>query len=214
MNSRENILGRIRTALQTPIDEPVAKPLLHHNPFPSLAGEVLEVVFAEQLQRNKGTFFFCQNLEEFLFVLKKWLAYRHITTLFAEDSYLQALLPLADIEFETSDVNWQEAEVGMILAEILVAETGSILISSRRASGRKWVTYPPIQVVVGFTSQILPTLAEALQMYQTKHQDNFPSMLSVITAPSQTADIERTLVMGAHGAKELIVFLIDEEVEG
>jgi L-lactate dehydrogenase complex protein LldG len=126
---------------------------------------------------------------------------------------LQALLQVASIDYEMNDVLWEQAEVGVILAEMLVAETGSIIISSKRASGRKWVTFPPIQIVVAFTSQILPTLAEALQAYHTKYADSFPSMLSVITAPSQTADIERTLVMGAHGAKELVVFLIEESVE-
>jgi len=36
-------------------------------------------------------------------------------------------------------------------------------------------------------------------------------MISLITGPSRTADIEKTLVMGAHGPKELYVFLLDEE---
>jgi L-lactate dehydrogenase complex protein LldG len=213
MNSRANILARVRSALQTPIDEPIVKPLLAHNPFLPLPDEPLEVCFAERLQQNGGTFFFCESLEDFLAMLKKWLAYRKIEVLFAEEAYLQALLQVASIDYEMNDVLWEQAQVGMVLAEMLVAETGSIIISSKRASGRKWVTFPPIQIVVAFTSQILPTLAEALQAYHTKYADNFPSMLSVITAPSQTADIERTVVMGAHGAKELVVFLIEESVE-
>jgi L-lactate dehydrogenase complex protein LldG len=35
-------------------------------------------------------------------------------------------------------------------------------------------------------------------------------MLSVTTGPSRTADIEKTLVLGAHGPKELFVFLLDD----
>ena len=35
-------------------------------------------------------------------------------------------------------------------------------------------------------------------------------MISVITGPSRTADIEKTLVLGAHGPKEVFVFLLDE----
>jgi L-lactate dehydrogenase complex protein LldG len=35
-------------------------------------------------------------------------------------------------------------------------------------------------------------------------------MLSLISGPSRTADIEKTLVMGAHGPKEFILFLIDD----
>ncbi|MBS4059767.1 MAG: LUD domain-containing protein, partial [Bacteroidetes bacterium] len=37
-----------------------------------------------------------------------------------------------------------------------------------------------------------------------------PSQLTVITGASRTADIEKTLVKGAHGPKELFVFLIDD----
>ena len=43
-----------------------------------------------------------------------------------------------------------------------------------------------------------------------KYPDNYPSMISLITGPSRTADIEKTLVMGAHGPKELYVFLIED----
>jgi L-lactate dehydrogenase complex protein LldG len=32
-------------------------------------------------------------------------------------------------------------------------------------------------------------------------------VVSVITGPSRTADIEKTLVLGAHGPKELIIFV-------
>ena len=35
-------------------------------------------------------------------------------------------------------------------------------------------------------------------------------MISVITGPSRTADIEKTLVMGAHGPKDVYVFLVDD----
>jgi L-lactate dehydrogenase complex protein LldG len=36
-------------------------------------------------------------------------------------------------------------------------------------------------------------------------------MISVITGPSRTADIEKTLVMGAHGPKNIFVFFIDDK---
>jgi L-lactate dehydrogenase complex protein LldG len=38
-------------------------------------------------------------------------------------------------------------------------------------------------------------------------------MLSLVSGPSRTADIEKTLVMGAHGPKELILFLIDDHTD-
>jgi L-lactate dehydrogenase complex protein LldG len=34
-------------------------------------------------------------------------------------------------------------------------------------------------------------------------------MWSLISGPSRTADIEKTLVQGAHGPKELFLFLVE-----
>jgi len=213
MNSRERILTRIHEALQTPIETPIAKPSMARNPFKPLADEPLEVCFAQQLQLNGGDFFFCQNLEAFLLLLKKWLAYKNVAYLSAEEPYLQALLQIVGIDYEIDEANWEQIEATVVLAEALVAETGSILISSKRASGRKWLTFPPIQVVVAFTSQLVDTLENTLNTYQQKNEQIFPSMLSLITAPSQTNTLDSTRVVGAQGAKELVVFLIDEMVE-
>lgn len=211
-NSRERILSRIHTALQTPIEDAIVRPILSHSPFKAPEDDSMEVCFAKKFQKNGGNFFFCQNLEEFLAIFKKWLAYQKIHILFAPESYLQTLLKLALIDYEVEDTHWRQAQASIMTAEKLVAETGSIIISSKRASGRRWITFPPVQIIVAFTSQLTNSWAEALQTYKLKHQNDLPSMISVITSPSQTADIERTLVMGAHGAEKLALFLIDENV--
>jgi L-lactate dehydrogenase complex protein LldG len=44
-------------------------------------------------------------------------------------------------------------------------------------------------------------------------QDGFPSMISFATGPSRTADIEKTLVVGVHGPKEVYCFLIDNTLD-
>jgi L-lactate dehydrogenase complex protein LldG len=49
---------------------------------------------------------------------------------------------------------------------------------------------------------------DALVAMQEKYGNSLPSTISTITGPSRTADIEKTLVLGAHGPKEFIVFLV------
>ena len=44
---------------------------------------------------------------------------------------------------------------------------------------------------------------------QEKYKNNLPSLITFATGPSRTADIEKTLVVGVHGPKEVYVFLID-----
>ncbi|MNL89836.1 Lactate utilization protein C [compost metagenome] len=53
-------------------------------------------------------------------------------------------------------------------------------------------------------------LKDAFKLIKDKYGSQIPSMISTITGPSRTADIEKTLVLGAHGPKELFVFLIDD----
>ncbi|TAF92879.1 MAG: lactate utilization protein B/C, partial [Bacteroidetes bacterium] len=45
-----------------------------------------------------------------------------------------------------------------------------------------------------------------LQLYK---QPNYPSMVSFAAGPSRTADIEKTLVVGVHGPKQVYCFLVE-----
>jgi L-lactate dehydrogenase complex protein LldG len=45
---------------------------------------------------------------------------------------------------------------------------------------------------------------------QDKYKDNYPSMMSLVTGPSRTGDIERILVLGAHGPRKLTVILVEK----
>jgi L-lactate dehydrogenase complex protein LldG len=53
-----------------------------------------------------------------------------------------------------------------------------------------------------------PDLTAALQRVRKKFGDKFPSFLSFISGPSRTGDIERILVLGAHGPKKLTILLL------
>jgi L-lactate dehydrogenase complex protein LldG len=51
---------------------------------------------------------------------------------------------------------------------------------------------------------------DAIALLQDKYREQMPSMISFATGPSRTADIEKTLVVGAHGPKEVYCFLLDK----
>jgi L-lactate dehydrogenase complex protein LldG len=102
----------------------------------------------------------------------------------------------------------ESCDAGVTSCEALVAQTGSILVSSATSGGRALSILPHVHVVVATADQIVATLADALHAAQARHADRMPSMLSFITGPSRTGDIERILVLGAHGPKELILILV------
>jgi L-lactate dehydrogenase complex protein LldG len=67
-----------------------------------------------------------------------------------------------------------------------------------------------VHIVVAFNNQIVYDLKEGISNTIEKYNDHLPSMISIATGPSRTADIEKTLVLGAHGPKEVYVFYIDQ----
>jgi len=102
----------------------------------------------------------------------------------------------------------EACDAGITGCESLVAQTGSILVSSATCGGRSLSVLPPVHVVVATPDQVVGTLADAFDSLRERHSGHLPSMLSFITGPSRTGDIERILVLGAHGPKELVVILV------
>jgi L-lactate dehydrogenase complex protein LldG len=51
---------------------------------------------------------------------------------------------------------------------------------------------------------------DAFEFLQQKYGEQLPSQISFATGPSRTADIEKTLVVGVHGPKEVFCFLLDK----
>jgi len=55
---------------------------------------------------------------------------------------------------------------------------------------------------------LVPDLPAAIDLVKKKYGNNYPSMISFITGPSRTGDIERILVLGAHGPKKLTILCV------
>jgi L-lactate dehydrogenase complex protein LldG len=78
---------------------------------------------------------------------------------------------------------------------------------SSNGSGRRMNIFPPVHIVWAYSDQLVPFISDAFEKLKKKYGNDVPSQVSIVTGPSRTADIEKTLVMGAHGPKELIVVI-------
>jgi len=103
----------------------------------------------------------------------------------------------------------EKCPVGVTACEALVAQTGSVLISAASAGGRALSILPPHHIVVATREQVVPDLTAAFARAREIYGARIPAFLSFITGPSRTGDIERILVLGAHGPKRLSIFLIE-----
>jgi L-lactate dehydrogenase complex protein LldG len=207
-NAKERILKKIRKALiqQTPQPFPNVEA---NNPIFQPQADDLEIIFAEQFTAIQGNFIFCESEAEFIHNLNALVDDKKWNNLFGWEDALQELFKKHNYDRIRIGKNLDRADVGVTLCEALIARTGTILLSSRQQSGRSLSIYPPIHICVAFTSQLVYDMKEALQNVTQKYEGNVPSMITLATGPSRTADIEKTLVLGAHGPKEVYVFLID-----
>jgi len=209
--AREKILKKVRDALIEKTEPPYPIIDQESSVYRELT-EPLDVAFAEELVRIGGKFVYCESEDEFISVLQSFIVEKDWGVLFCQDPKLHHLLKSGGIPYVSHTDHILDARIGLTRCEYLIARLGSVMVSSRLSPGRKITVYPEIHVVLGFTSQLVPDLEQALTDLKKKYRGDFPSMVSLVSGPSRTADIEKTLVMGAHGPKELFVFLIDDSI--
>ena len=205
--SKGNILKKIRKALthSTPLPFPQSEG--NNTVFPSSQQE-LEVEFAEQFTKLQGKFIFCLNQQELAFQLNSLIRKQSWKRVYCREAGLVNMIHQHLADYLTNDL--PGCDVSITGCEALVARTGSIMMSAAQPSGRTVSVYAPIHICVAYTKQLVYDLKDALQMAKSKFGDHLPSLITFATGPSRTADIEKTLVVGVHGPKEVYCFLIDE----
>jgi len=205
--SREKLLKKIRQALLEKRDNPY--PNLETLPLYPPAPENLDLMFAEEFTAVQGQFAFCEDEVQFIETLLELAEKRNWRKIYCWEPALQEVLKRYEFPFFETDKDFTQAEVGLTLCEALVARNGSIMVSSAQDAGRRLNIYPEVHIVLAYTSQLVPDLKDGFALIKQKYNGNVPSMISNITGPSRTADIEKMLVLGAHGPKELFVFLLE-----
>ena len=88
------------------------------------------------------------------------------------------------------------------------------MLSAAQESGRTVSVYAPVHICVAYSDQLVYDIKDGLHRLKEKYQDGLPSLITFATGPSRTADIEKTLVVGVHGPKEVFVFLVDSKQQG
>lgn len=208
--SKEQILKRVRAALLEKRDNPYSN--LEETPLYPPFEDPLEIVFATQFSAVAGKFVFCDGeidlVENLLFLADK----HSLRKMYVWEPGLQELLTHYGFPFYSTDTDFEQADAGITLCEALVARNGSILLSNASGAGRRLSIFPSIHVVIAYTSQLVGDIKDGFELLKAKYKDELPSMISLVTGPSRTADIEKTLVLGAHGPRELYLFLLDDSI--
>jgi L-lactate dehydrogenase complex protein LldG len=230
MSERENIFGRIREALRVRAPVPGSHPAgnrasgvhtvseaqaaKHIPEWLPAVGEAFEQrveLFRANALELKAEFYLLDGtseMEDHLRALAASEAWKKVATHSGEltDRARAALgLPwmTTDAEYDVREL--ESCDAGISQCEALIAQTGSVLVSSRSSGGRALSILPPHHVVLARRDQLVADLPTAFALLKSKYQSDYPSLISFITGPSRTGDIERILVLGAHGPRKLTI---------
>ena len=209
---REQILTKVRNALIEKTENPYIDIDLTSDVMYKLDdSEGLEIIFANELIALGGKFIYCENEKYFLDDLKILMEQKAWPSIWCVSEKIASVLEAGHISHHADVMEDSAGEVvGLTSCEKLIARTGSIVVTDTYSGSRSAYAYPDIHLVLAYTSQVVPSIKVAFQELKTKYVEGLPSQITIITGASRTADIEKTLVMGAHGPKELYVFLIDD----
>jgi len=209
-SARNNILARLKAAQDKrgEVGENIpdfTSPIYHP------LNESLSQEFKTNLEMIGGQVILINSRTEIADQIKHICDEKNLHKIFCTDPNLQEILKKS-IEIDSDENSFLELNIGITSCEFLVAHLGSVIISSAQISGRRLNVFPETHIVLAHESQLTGYLDEALEKLQNKYKNELPSLISNITGPSRTADIEKTLVMGMHGPKSLIVIISKEPI--
>ncbi len=200
--AKENILKRIRQALSNPVPLPFPQSEGSNSVFHP-ATDSLDVLFAQEFINMQGKFSFCLSEAEMQQQLQQLIAEKKWSKIYCNTDKWN--------EKFSNTINLESCDASITACEFLVARTGTIVMSAAQQSGRTVSVYAPIHICIAYTNQLVYDVKDALQSIKEKYTGNIPSLITFATGPSRTADIEKTLVTGVHGPKEVYCFLIEAE---
>lgn len=220
MSERENIFARIREGLRVKAHAHHGSGLPttaeHRSVMPSAGATIDEqfALFAKNASDLKATFKLVKDASELTAELRalrdaeKWQRVATHKSLNAQEQAVGLGLPTLVTDDGYDKHEMEQCDVGISECDALIAQTGTVLVTSRSAGGRALSCLPPHHVVIARREQLVADLPAAFALVKQQHGANYPSMISFITGPSRTGDIERILVLGAHGPKKLTIFCL------
>ena len=204
--AKQNILKKIRQALSNPVPVPFPQSEGNDSVFQPPTQEP-EMEFAENFTELQGKFSFCLNEAELAEQLGQLMATRKWDKIYCRETAIKTMLATAGFtpDYSNDLINCDASITG---CEALIARTGSIVMSSAQQSGRTTSVYAAVHICIAYTKQLKYDIKDALLQVKNSYP-KLPSIITLATGPSRTADIEKTLVVGVHGPKEVFCFLVE-----
>ncbi len=163
--------------------------------------------FTINFKANGGKFLYCENLNEI---------YKNLGHILAENDWEEELVLLLDSELEDKFKNSNllstkkisEATYFLTTCENLIANDGSLLISSKQIFEKKLPELPFNFIVFATTSQIVDNIGEGLRGIKSKNRQRIPT--NITTIKHFKSGDEKDFLSYGSSAKNLYLLLLED----
>jgi L-lactate dehydrogenase complex protein LldG len=208
-DSRAEILGRLRQAVsrQDVAHAPQRPFRAIHPPTP---GEI-QARFVERLEAARSTAERIGSLADVPAAVARYLAGQNLPARLNVAPELRDRLDFSAGAVTVSDALPVEDGWTVLTGCVAgVAETGTFVAASGPDRDQRLNYLAETLIVVVGTGQIVAAYEEVWNRLRVRTGKEAPRLVSFITGPSRTADIEQTIEWGAHGPRRLHVLICDE----
>ena len=211
--NKEQILAKVREAVMAK-DENLFKDVNMHadtwTPFKEEDGA--DFTFVERFKDNGGIFVYFESEDSFLEAMKQYVVENQWEPLCSTSMKMECVFKDSGIELSRDYDTKRKKTVSIVDCECLIAQTGSIVITDRCAGSTAAYSDADTLLVYASPSQIVASMKDAIHIIKEKYKNNKPSETVIISGPSRSTEIDNQLVIGAHGIKQLALFLVEESL--
>lgn len=204
--ARQRILQRIGQALANPVVEPYPHSAPDNRLHAPHDPDILTDIFKKEFTSLLGNFFLFDSIAAMNEKLHSLAATNNWKNICYEENIAGLFGHAINTHPDRAELLTVEVAITGCLG--LVAQTGTVVLSSSSAAGRALPVYAPVHIAVAYKHQLYFDLDASLQGIMTEGADALPSSLVYASGPSRTGDIEKTLVVGVHGPRETYVFML------
>ncbi len=215
MNSRNDILARIRAALAVDTDDAARRALAQASLATPTSGprpcaeDDLAARFRAKSEAQSATF---QQVPSLCDVPTAVARYMTMLGLPARAVCWPALSELdwagAGLDIAARAVNGEDA-IGITGCFCAIAETGTLMLVSGPDTAAATSLLPETHIAVVPVAHIVPAMEEAFALLRAEYGSDLPRAVNFVSGPSRTGDIEQTIVLGAHGPYRVHIVLVD-----
>ncbi len=108
-----------------------------------------------------------------------------------------------------------DSYIGVTSADFCMAETATLVMRTRPGQARSVSLVPSIHIAVIHLNQIIADLKELYALIKSDAEapgEGLTNCMTFISGPSKTADVEATMVHGAHGPREVYIYVINDNL--